>query len=303
MSHIPGRLRPPDLSAETNSPIVSCGIIVIDHDLIHNRESTTTELKLEDFKVLLAQRRDSFAYTEFIRGDLPVDKQAYHFALMTDEERQRLLKYDFRRLWNDLILNQRAKFYQREYSRCEQHFQAIKNSGRLKELVESTVSSGVHCPWGFPKGRNKSREDHLDCALREFQEEMHIPSASLKILNPKTPLIHDYVGSDDKAYQSLLFVGVLRTADRPTPKYRSTPQAIRASTLSDEIGTYAWMTMSQATPVLDNKSLDCIRRAIGIVSNWLAHSRRYSDSRRCIPGTGEFKFFRWRHRPFVSYHS
>ena len=94
------------------SPIISYGIILFTDK--------------NDPKFLLAQRRDTIEYVDFIKGNryyIPLEDYAIN---MTEEERERILNYEFDDLWNDLWINKESKYYKQDYEESKKDFELIK---------------------------------------------------------------------------------------------------------------------------------------------------------------------------------
>ena len=87
------------------SPIISYGIIIFKK--IDNK-----------LKYLLVQRKDTLGFVEFMRGKYNLENINYIirlFKIMTLNERNKILSYDFDILWNKLWMNQDNKQYHNEY--------------------------------------------------------------------------------------------------------------------------------------------------------------------------------------------
>ena len=74
------------------NPIISYGIMLFKYEL-------------NEFKLLLVQRKDSIAYIEFIRGKYSITNTTKLFNILeniTKTELSNILNYDFDYLWNTL---------------------------------------------------------------------------------------------------------------------------------------------------------------------------------------------------------
>ena len=92
------------------NPIISYGIMLFKYEL-------------NEFKLLLVQRKDSIAYIEFIRGKYSISNTSKLFNLLqniTKSELSNILNYDFDYLWNTLwssnIDSTSLKKFEKEYS-------------------------------------------------------------------------------------------------------------------------------------------------------------------------------------------
>src|ERR1700752_2322297 len=96
-------------------PIVSYGTIIF-------RYSEYGEIEF-----LIYQRRDTFEYMDFLRGAWSDESKLPDlFASMSISERNRIDKYTFQELWDDLILDHDCKLYKDGYVRAKRKFEAIK---------------------------------------------------------------------------------------------------------------------------------------------------------------------------------
>ena len=72
---------------------------------------------------LIAQRRDTIEYTDFLRGRYSYLNLAAYFRLMTPTERGRLSKYTFNELWDDLWVNHNSNYYKEMRSKAHAKYQ------------------------------------------------------------------------------------------------------------------------------------------------------------------------------------
>ena len=111
-------------------PILSYGIV-----LYHKEESSNK------YRIIMVERKDSLAYIEFIRGryknPLNYDYIQLLITRMTIDEKDKLLKYDFDHLWNELwihidTINNRIK---KEYQKSKIIFQKLKVGVRKDQKI------------------------------------------------------------------------------------------------------------------------------------------------------------------------
>ena len=153
------------------APIISTGIIIF---------------KKEDniIKYLLVRRKDTLGFVEFMRGKYNLENVAYInklFEIMTFDERNMIVHYNFDYLWNKLWMKQDNKQYHNEYDSSKKKFNILKEGiynknvlVSLKTLHSTNKLLWYEPEWGFPKGRRNLKETNLECAIREFEEETGI---------------------------------------------------------------------------------------------------------------------------------
>ena len=212
---------------------------------------------------LLYQRRDSYEYIDFVRGIWASEQfLPKMFSLMTKEERQRLLSYDFDMLWDDLWVIHNCKIYRDGYERGKRKYESIKS--KIPAIIESTSSSIDEPPWGFPKGKKNSlNESNIECALREFHEETHLPIETVKLLDCK-PFVETYSGSNNKNYCTYYYLAECPTI-LPVEKI-DTPQCIRKSAVSEEAADVRWLKYEEARLKLNPKRQQILKKVMEILT-------------------------------------
>lgn len=213
-------------------PITSYGIILY---TITNGEP----------KFLIAQRRNTIPYVDFIRGCF-ITNHRHYFELMTERERQQLLTYPFDVIWNDLWVNKSSRIYDYETRRARPAFE--RNKEDMYRLIHETKSIVSEPPWGFPKGKKRTREPPRDAALREFEEETHI-SRELVRLNRGRPLVEVFQGSNGKFYKTVYYIA---DCDHELEfKYIKLDGGLRSQTISEEMCDLRWATLAEAKEKLN----------------------------------------------------
>lgn len=190
-------------------PILSYGIV-----LYHKEEPSNK------YRIIMVERKDSLAYIEFIRGryknPLNYDYIQLLITRMTIDEKEKLLKYDFDHLWNELwihidTINNRIK---KEYQKSKIIFQKLKVGVRkdqkiytLESIIQESKGEYKINEWEIPKGRRKGYENNKDCAIREFSEETNITNDSYKLINNIIPLVEEYKGINGVRYKHIYYIG------------------------------------------------------------------------------------------------
>jgi len=178
------------------NPITSCGLILIN----------SSKLPTDDpLKILMVRRKDSMAYTEFLRGKYNLDQQDYIRKLlsnMTSQEQELISKTDFPTLWKN-HWGEDCENQSKEYEVSLSKFSTLDFSVLLKDIEGFNESE-----WGFPKGRRAHRENDLECSVREFWEETNIPRDYYTICSNLT-LKETFIGTNGTPYCHIYFISLL----------------------------------------------------------------------------------------------
>lgn len=188
---------------ECKDPILSCGVIL----LRDRRASGSSILPIQDInrvEVLMVRRKDSMAYTEFMRGRYdPYDQTYVHRLIenMTISEISNLRKETFEVLWNKL------------WTCPEKHEHELKHSKDKYEIAKEclfAVNSTYSEPeWGFPKGRRLKCETDEQCGEREFFEETNIPRSSYVVVTG-VKLEETFYGTNNVLYSHRYVIALLK---------------------------------------------------------------------------------------------
>lgn len=216
---------------ECKDPILSCGII-----LLRNRDTNgPSPLPIHDInkvELLMVRRKDSMAYTEFMRGRYDPYDEPYIKRLienMTISEISKLRKETFEALWNKL------------WTCPEKHEYELKHSKDKYDIVKEhlyTVNSVYTEPeWGFPKGRRIKCESDEQCGEREFYEETNIPRTSYVVVNGVT-LEETFYGTNNVLYSHRYMIALLKNPDELDIHQKFTMMQKR------EISAIGWKSLS-----------------------------------------------------------
>lgn len=219
--------------------ITSYGIITYTWIRELNKEGKVSK----ELKFLLAQRRDTIHYMEFPRCKGSDKMMEKIISLMTKEEKQRIMKCYYSNtlvdLWFDLWINKRSKVFRKEFKSALENYKT--NIEQHKDLLLDEKVGIDETPWCFPKGRIHVKEEPVECAKREFEEETLIPKKNLSIL-PMKPFEDVYIGTDGKVYRNVLFVAYLPINKYPIQIYRN---SLFRSYLTDETSQLRWFTFDE----------------------------------------------------------
>jgi 8-oxo-dGTP pyrophosphatase MutT (NUDIX family) len=178
-------------------PIISYGIILIDKPMLPVKEIP---------KILMVRRKDSMAFTEFLRGKYEVDNLTYVITLlsnMTKSEHNLLQQNTFDELWT-IHWGVGRDHHSKEFELSKEKFTQLN----IAELTQGLVGY-EESEWGFPKGRRAPRESDMDCAIREFSEETNISRDSYVICK-NLLLSESFTGTNGVPYRHDYFIALLR---------------------------------------------------------------------------------------------
>ena len=219
-------------------PISSIGIIAF-------RKSQRYDNK---FEYLMICRKDSLGYVDFMRGKYPLYSGFYIQNIideMTTGEKQDLLKYNFKALWNNLWGNFVGCQYRGEEKVSSEKFQKMKLGGSLSDLIDNSKTSWETPEWGFPKGRRNYQENDLACALREFQEETGYVKDQLDIIHNLMPFEEIFTGSNMKSYKHKYFIAYMEPDKKSINNFQLS-----------EVSKVGWFTLEESLEMIRPYNLE-----------------------------------------------
>ncbi len=213
------------LSQDCKMPIISIGIILF-------RNSS------RGIEYLMIRRKDSFGYSDFLRGKYPLYNKNYIKNIideMTINEKKKIMKKDF------LDVNKRNEesLYKKWISLCD-GIMIDKTCLKLENLINNSNTSWDEPEWGFPKGRRDFQEKDIECAIREFEEETGYLRSHLKIIENVIPYEEIYIGSNYKSYKHKYYLAFMDENIDILDKFQKS-----------EVSKLAWKTY--------NECINCIR--------------------------------------------
>lgn len=188
-------------------PITSMGIILFQK----NEESGRHEY-------LMVRRRNTIGFVEFMRGKYTLDNYKYIlsiFTIMTISEREQILTSTFDELWESLWMNKNVRQYQNEYSHSKKKFDILKNGLIVTQLNQKLTLEDFHrlAPkdyteqeWGFPKGRRNLKENDLQAAIRECNEETGLSKQDYDIIEKAPKFQEVFLGTNNIRYKHIYFL-------------------------------------------------------------------------------------------------
>jgi hypothetical protein len=201
--------------------------------MINERPSRKTK-QLCDIEYLMICRSNTFGYIDFIKGNYSLNKLDHVQVLineMTISEKNDILVLTFEELYRRLTKPSKQHINVRN-DESKKKFDALRNGITISEekitlqdMIEYSDSQWINNEWEFPKGRKNYKEKDLDCAKREFQEETGISCANLQIINNVLPFEETFIGSNQKCYKNVYYLGIIDT-DVDLSNYQETEVSI-----------------------------------------------------------------------------
>lgn len=202
---------------ECKEPITSIGIIA-----------------LRDNHILMIQRKDSFAYIDFLRGKYDLENTTYIQTLFenmsTDEVEDLRSGTSHYELWSALWSSAA-----RPDPVAAAKFEEFMSNATLRSILDEAKGRATGPEWGFPKGRRQPGETELATAMREFEEEIGIP-ASKYVFISNVPIEETFVGTDGVTYRHKYYVARCDVVDI----------AVKTAMQKKEIGQIAWVPRVEA---------------------------------------------------------
>jgi hypothetical protein len=207
-----------------------------------------------DIYYLIIQRRNTFEYIDFLRGNY-YGRIPDMIENMAAFERELLRSYPCSDLRQDMqasvicpgpmrplksISKKKIVYHQKEY---------------LMSALERANRIGSDPEFEFPKGRKSKleAESDLECAAREFVEETQITN-DIHLVLDLSPLTEAYRGTDSKSYCTKFFVARCFEKKKPLPNRTSMETSIRKIELvSDEVDNVYWFRCKDAAGKLCNR--------------------------------------------------
>ena len=180
-------------------------------------------------KFLIYQRRDSHAFISLLRNSHKFNRNEILklSKSLTYDEKQRLSKYSFDELWDDLIINKNCRIYTTEKKRSSSNFYRMVKNGIIDQIVNDTETGDLE--WGFPKGRQNPNETDIDTkSIKLFDRKLHI-----RLNN----------------YLTTFYIGKI---DHELPIMYRNIDSIRKSCVSEETNDLKWIYADQRKKYLNN---------------------------------------------------
>ena len=230
-------------------PIVSFGIILV------YRGDTRP-------KFLIYQRRDTFAFLDFMRGAWNGEEELIKLLTqMSSDERQRITKYTFKEMMSDLRLaNDSSNFFKDCEEKSYEKYLQFRNV--ILNFITMTNLPYNEAPWGFPKGKPNIKEPPKVCALREFEEETRINKDNIKLLNIK-PIIDNYIGTNGRKYLTQYYIAEIN--DEVKVDFLFNEKCIRKKFISEETNDLKWSSFPELLEIFPQQKKSLLRKIHNII--------------------------------------
>ena len=193
-------------------------------------------------QILLINKRYTYAYSEFVHGRYPYDKNYVMelFNRMTNAEKILILSLNFELIWYHIYLQD--------------------GGSKLRYIIARSKS--INTLWQIPKGRKRSKnETDLCCAVREFKEETGIDKKSFYMF-PNAKFTYSYEDNGIK-YINTYYVAYTRNIFEPRVSMYTSEQI-------DEINDIRWMNIDEIRVVdVDGHITPIIRRMFKFIKRRL----------------------------------
>ncbi|MDB4769448.1 NUDIX domain-containing protein [bacterium] len=216
---------------------------------------------------LLYQKRDNFEYMDLLRGLWKFENLPSMFSMMSPDERYRIRNYVFSELWDDLWVSHDSKIYKEGYHKASKKFETLKP--HISNFLKTTQIRTTSSPWGFPKGKKeRCGEQDIECALREFTEETHIPILRTHIIcdDPWSEL---FEGSNKRTYETHYYIAKYDKPAKPSVKKL---KGIRKEAISDEVFQIKWLNYEDACNHLTPKRKLILKRVMAFIAQHPSHT-------------------------------
>lgn len=217
-----------------------------------------------DNKVLLVQRRFTYAFMDFIMGKYSnLDSVKKLLNEMTLVELSDIYSLDFNKLWDKLWLpyqtlqKPNAFLYEKVFNKFKTFF-LFDGGDRLRSFIDQSVPTGALI-WNIPRGRkNTSKETDIYCAMRELDEETGYKKVDYTIL-PNYNKEVSYIHGDTK-YICKYFIASLNI--HPSDKHFDSKNM-------REVADNKWVSMAEI-PYINPKPylITIVRNAVKLVKKY-----------------------------------
>lgn len=166
----------------------------------------------DNIKFLLIRRKHTLGYIEFLRGHYRIDNIdgiIYLFKQMIKDEIDNLKKYSFDELWIELwgkSINNKDLEYKKSKTKFDKLLTGDVDILNLQFYIENIKPQWDFPEWGFPKGRRNNKENDIECAKREFNEETGIDNSNYKIMDTINPMIENFIGTNGIKYRHIYYI-------------------------------------------------------------------------------------------------
>ena len=186
-------------------------------------------------------------------------------------EKKRITESPFETLWKELWGRVSAPLYRSEESTSSKKFDALTAGVQiqeeficLKDIVRNSETRWEEQEWEFPKGRRNYKENDMDCALREFEEETGLDRSSISMIENVIPYEEYFIGSNFKAYKHKFYLACSASASSDLSMFQRS-----------EVSKLAWMDIDICKQRIRPYNLEKLK-IISNIHNMLSEYSFYS---------------------------
>lgn len=235
---------------KNSRPIISYGIILY------------TYIKSENLiKYLFIRRKNTFGFIDFIKGNYTLSNK-FHLQNMFDEmtisEKSILKRSSFLELWCYLWNSDKANSNfenNNEYIKLKNKFNKVKEMKLIDEMIQKSQTLWDEPEWEFPKGRINNNEKHLECSIREFEEETGIKKEVIHVIENILPFEENFIGTNYKSYTYKYYLSYMKYDDYLKTKLDDYQKS--------EVSKLEWVTLQECIEKIRPYNLE----KINLISN------------------------------------
>ena len=216
-------------------------------------------------EVLLVHKRYTYAFMEFVHGKYAhcrygiteIHKSvAKLLTNMTCEELLIIWSLNFQQMWYHIWLDDtlNKELFQRKNCKFQSIFMRADGGESLRKLIKNIRAVGTLL-WEIPKGKHSnSREEDINCAVRELYEETGVNKNSYRIL-PNIKKNISYISNGNK-YEFIYYVAIANS------KTLHRHPTIRDINHIAEISEVKWHNIEQIRVINTNPQLQVMIKSV-----------------------------------------
>jgi 8-oxo-dGTP pyrophosphatase MutT (NUDIX family) len=176
------------------------------------------------------------------------------FDEMTLNEKTMLMTNSFNELWCNLWhydINKKNFENNIEYIKLKNKFNKVKEMKLIDEMVQKSQTLWGEPEWEFPKGRINSNEKHLECSIREFEEETGIKKEAINVIENILPFEENFIGTNYKSYTYKYYLSYMKYDDYIKTKLDKYQKS--------EVSKIEWVTLEECIGKIRPYNLEKIK--------------------------------------------
>ena len=214
---------------------------------IHNKDGNNQNSPLlvrkdsvyNEILFLLVERKDTVGFLNIVQGSYPElepyksKKVNRYLSELTCEEREKLVVWDFNRLWKV------AGSDKKDMAKAETKFKSLN----IQSLIDNSNCLYEEADYLMPKGRLKYGESTKQCALREFSEETGYNKTDVQLLDV-APYSEQFTGTDGKTYRNVFYVARLKEDAEISTRLGDDPNQTK------EVRNLGWFNLTECNELI-----------------------------------------------------